>query len=107
MYIYGYKICKLFYSSNGLLGIERKLAIKNYWELRFSIYSLIIMIVFYISTKTLNKFNTMLVMIGFSLAFYSSVDKLILNDYDFSKYDKLIVFFIISSNFLIYKYKNR
>lgn len=107
LYVYGYEICYLMYNADGLEGEERKQVIKSFWELRFSNYSLIICILFLVSKFKLNLFNKMIMSIGFNLAFVSCFDKFIMREYDLTKYDSLIIFFIILIEFIKYIQKKR
>lgn len=103
MYLYGYKICKVFYDSTGLTGQEKKDVIKGFWDLRFSLYSVIIAIIYYVSRLDLTRFHKMLLSIGFNLALISAVDKLILREFDVWKYDILIILLVLLTH--IYRYR--
>lgn len=104
-YIYGYKICKVFYNSDGLTGLDRKEMVNRFWDLRFALYSVIIMLVFFVSKFKLNQFNKSLMNIGFNFALISTVDKLVFNLYDANKYDRVVIFLVILLEFIYLRIK--
>lgn len=108
IYVYGYDISH--YLHNQYLyekgTILRKETAKKFWDLRFSLYSVIICLVFYISRFELSRFNKMLTKIGFSLALVSSIDKFILKELSFSDYDNFVIFAIIAIEFFKYVRSN-
>lgn len=103
LYIYGYQICSLIHNSEGLTGKDRQKVIHQFWDLRFSLYGVIVMIVFFVSRKKINIFNNALCSIGFSLAVISVFDKLILKDFDLNNYDNLLIFSVVFLEFIKYK----
>ena len=102
LYLNGYRICHFIYNSEGTQGEEKELIIKSYWELRFSLYSVIIAISFYISRFSLSSFNKTLVYIGFDLALISSIDKLVLSKFDVYEYEILLILLIVIGRFYRY-----
>ena len=109
IYLYGYDISHYFhnqylYEKGSLL---RNQTAKEFWDLRFSLYSVIICLIYFVSRYDLNKFNKMLVKIGFALALISSIDKLILKELSFSKYDNIIILGAIIAEFIPYIYKRK
>ena len=105
LYVYSYQIAFIFYDAKGLTGEQRQDVIHSYWNMRFGIYAIIILIAFYVAKQNLNKLQTALINIGLSFAIWSAFDKIVLNEYGQSKYDKLIMFVIIF--FEIWKYKRK
>ncbi len=105
IYVYGYEIVHIFYDATGLTGEFRQDAIHSYWNMRLGIYALIILIAFWIAKQHLTAFQNMLVNIGIEFALWSAIDKIILNEYGQSPYDKLIIFGIIL--FELWKYKKK
>lgn len=95
LYYFGYDICHLLYNQYDYVGEEKKRVARQFWDLRFSNYSVIIAIVFYVHRFKLNSINKSIAKIGFNLAFISAVDKLIFKTFDFSKLDIYIFIILI------------
>ena len=105
MFVYGRAFAKALFDATDLTGEQRQDVIHSYWNMRFGIYAIIILIAFYVAKQNLNKLQTALINIGLSFAIWSAFDKIVLNEYGQSKYDKLIMFVIIF--FEIWKYKRK
>lgn len=105
LYYWGYDICHALYNQyNYPVGSNmRKKVARQFWDLRFSNYSVIVAIVFYLQRFKMNVLNLSIAKIGFNLALFSSVDKLIFKSFDFSYMDKYV--FIILILYEIYKNK--
>lgn len=108
LYLYGYEICFVMYNAEGLAGDERKVVLKNFWELRFSIYSGIIFMLFFVSKTNLSFLNKHLSSIGMNLAGISLFDKIILREFDLNEYDGMLMFTVILIEILKFKFlKNK
>lgn len=95
LYVYGSRICLALYDITGLTGDLRREVNNSYWDLRFGLYSVIIAILFYVSRNKLSVLNKSLVSIGYTFALFSSIDKLILKQFEQSVFDYPIMLFII------------
>lgn len=107
LYLYGYEICYLIYNADGLVGKERGRVLKNFWELRLCAYSFIIGVCFFLNTFDLSELNKSFCRVGFSLASISFFDKFFLREFDLSKYDSLIIFFVVFIEVVKFKIKKK
>ena len=107
IYLFGYDISHYVYNyheeTKGTL--EFKNTVKSFWQLRFSLYSVIIMILLYVSRLNLTRFNVFLCRVGFNLALISVIDKMLLKEYSFSEYDSYIIVGVILIEFINFKLK--